>query len=60
MKKITDRINKYTQQHDVDIWQSLCDSCSEGNLPNYQVGIFCIQDWCPGLLAQLAKLKEVK
>ena len=58
MNRITDRINKYTTQHDVDIWQSLCDSCSERHLPEWQVGMFCMQDWCPGLMVQLADLKE--
>ena len=60
MNKITDKINKYTQQYDVDIWQSLCDSCSERHLPNWQVGRFCFEDWGPGLMVQLANLKEVK
>lgn len=57
MYKITGRINRNTFQIDIDIWQSLCDSCSERGLPEWQVGMFCMQDWCPGLLVQLAKLK---
>ena len=57
MNRITDRINKYTTDHDIEIWQSLCYSCSERHLPNWQVGMFCFEDWCPGILYQLEEIR---
>ncbi len=58
MKKVTDNYG-YIDKSDIKILESLCEACANRTLPEFQAGKFCMEDYCPGLLAQLAEMKPV-